>query len=900
MKHLFILFFLPSFVFSQHTQKDPNTGIISKYASNGNILERYKLDNNGYYHGKIEKWYKTNRSYENPKKKSVESYKNGRPYGKQMYWYKNGQLESVSFKDDDAWQETYGEYKSYHENGQQRFYSIRDRKGRLIGPLKRWTDEGTLIKYENYKDGKKHGSQKMWDDLGNGELLEHFNYRDGKKHGFQKEWEWMDHAGETRLSTHYNYQYGKKHGEQKEFYTGYPPYLEKVENYKNGEKHGVFRELNHYGNTLYEENWLDGKKHGKFFSVDVDWGFDYYEENYKYGKKHGICIYYHEPSDNEDPTFQGIKKIENWKDGKLNGLKKEWGDNCYDDANSVSYPELPKYNLILEENYKDGKKDGICKYWEQGSHGDVVEHSTIDHEGFEQEWTTGGDWKEGDFIEEVRYMNGEKTIMKHRRYDGWLTRNHGGMHLDYSKFQDKEFISDLDEAILHAQSILLTYQSSIDNLNENLKLNVIQKQTLEESIIQIEKEKNNIDKNFTEYKNIEIGFEKINKINDKQKKGKINKKQAKILNKIDEFKNSQKDLENQIRSKKQELIEINLAFQKDSMKLSYYAPFPNELNLFVRKNQSLKDLELKKNIYDITYEYPKEYYSDEYVRRLGRNEEAIEMFNLPFNITKNNIGPFFLGMTIEELQLFLETDNYFNSNATDDEGSCAFICDSRVSIDTLENDSKFGDLIFSVKYEAYTDKEWYRPNFWIYLRDNIVHTILYEDSEEEEADDNLRLVESNNGIYFLQNFNQLLLDNPDINEKDIFLKYDYQRRVSKYNIKPPYAYFFDDKTGIFVCLNPNQKANDYDYKGDGGFDYIGTGAFHKSYQPNQGNDDIFLVTNREVESWVITRFLITSNDDFQVNQGLNYKKVRGNEMDEVEIKTFGSYLEIEGDDVNTE
>ena len=53
MKHLIFLFFLSSFVFSQHTQKDPNTGVISKYSSNGNILERYTLDSNGKYHGKI-------------------------------------------------------------------------------------------------------------------------------------------------------------------------------------------------------------------------------------------------------------------------------------------------------------------------------------------------------------------------------------------------------------------------------------------------------------------------------------------------------------------------------------------------------------------------------------------------------------------------------------------------------------------------------------------------------------------------------------------------------------------------------------------------------------------------------------------------------------------------------
>ena len=89
------------------------------------------------------------------------------------------------------------------------------------------------------------------------------------------------------------------------------------------------------------------------------------------------------------------------------------------------------------------------------------------------------------------------------------------------------------------------------------------------------------------------------------------------------------------------------------MRLSYYLPFIDHLILFINKLNKLKEVEELKPLYDFDHEYSKEYYTNEYVRKKGNNEESIEMFDMPFNISKKNIGPFYLGMTKIELESFL-------------------------------------------------------------------------------------------------------------------------------------------------------------------------------------------------------------------------------------------------------
>lgn len=794
MKYFILSLFISSFVFAQHTQKDPDTGVISKYSSNGNITERYTLDSNGKWHGKRERWYATRNSYTTPKKYSIENYKHGKKYGKQTYWHENGQLDMIFYEED---YDTYGEFERYYEDGTPRYYSLRNRKGYRIGPDKEWDEYGVLIKHHNYKNGSKNGSQKNWED---GALVKHYNYEDGKQHGFQKEWEWDEYEGKAILIKHYNYAYGKKHGAQKEYDNQIydEGILISLKNYKNGEKHGLFHEMNRYGGVYYQESWYNGKKHGKWF----DHGFDElgpeYEKNYKHGKKDGVWIEYLNVVDNTladgPPIFAGIKKLQTWKDGKLNGLSKEWGDNCDESENAVMHPSVPQYNLIVEEYYKDGKKHGISKRWSSGSYEEGV-------------------WKEGDFISESNYIEGEGNILKERSRDGWMTRNHDGLYLDFLQFQDEDFLEEIDETIVQSQQIISVYQSSIDTLNSFLKskIDVINNSKIE--IKELETEISNTEKALSEYKEKEIGLEKLKKIQDKYKNGKANKKQEKILSKIVEFQKKISNKEVEIADKKSELVEVYSVQKRDSINLAYYLPFPAAVDSFLKPLVTLKEAELQKSIYDVNEQYSKEFYSKNKVRKLRwDSEELLGFFPHPFSVTKNNIGPFYLGMTKKDLQSFLITDPYFASCANSaarrfqinlgeiedsEKASCSFICDCRFWIDgddTSDDSEKIGDDVYRIKYETWTEKDWYRPNFVIYLSDEIVHTISFDLGGLDDKDDEMRLVEVANGMYLSQPLNELLIQQPSLKEEFIFVKKEFSREM-------PLAYFFDDDIGAYIFFD---------------------------------------------------------------------------------------------------
>ena len=782
MKYFILSLFISSFVFAQHTQKDPDTGVISKYSSNGNITERYTVNSNGKYHGKRERWYSTRNSYTTPQKYGVENWKNGRQYGKQTYWHENGKLDMIVYKDDDTPIGRHGEFERYYEDGTPRYYSLRNRKGYLIGADKEWNDEGVLVK--------------------------HYNYKDGKKHGFQKEWEWDEYEGKAILIKHYNYAYGKKEGAQKEYDMNNEGVLMKLENYKNGEKHGLFQDMSRYGSVQYQESWYNGKKHGKWFDNGFEELGAEYEKNYKHGKKDGVWIeYLNSPESEERPLseFMGIKKLQTWKDGKLNGLSKEWGDNCDESENAVMYPSMPQYNLIVEEYYKDGKKHGISKKWSSGSYEEGV-------------------WKEGDFISESNYIEGEENILKERSHDGWMTRNHDGLYLDFLQFQDEDFLEEIDETIVQSQQIISVYQSSIDTLNSSLKskIDVINNYKIE--IKELETEISNTEKALSEYKEKEIGLEKLKKIQDKYKNGKANKKQEKILSKIVEFQNKISNKEAEIADKKSELVEVYSVQKRDSINLAYYLPFPAAVDSFLKPLVTLKEGELQKSIYDVNEQYSKEFYSKNEVRKLRwDSEELIGIFPLPFSVTKNNIGPFYLGMTKKDLQSFLITDPYFASCANSaafrfqiklderedsEKASCSFICDCRFRIDGEEveemiadgvkkigNDSeKIGDDVYRIKYETWTEKDWYRPNFVIYLSDEIVHTISFDLGGLDVKDDEMRLVEAANGMYLSQPLNELLIQQPSLNEEFIFVKKEFSGEM-------PLAYFFDDDIGAYICFS---------------------------------------------------------------------------------------------------
>ena len=871
MRYLTLLLLIASIAFSQHKQKDPKTGVITKYSSNGNILEKYKLDSEGRYHGKAEAWHETYRTSQTPVKKYIENYKNGYRVGKQKYWFKNGQLKKVKYVNANG--SLYGEFIEYYENGNKRNHVFRDNKGNKSGEERIWSEDGRLLKHFNFKEGYKHGDQKLWEiDTNNFEeymLVEHCKYENGQKHGKQ---------------IYFDTYYGS---------------IEKLENYKNGKKHGKFQDLNQYGNVITEENWYNDKKNGKFFSVCPDFGHLEYTENYKNGKKDGVCVYYHESEDDEDNVFQGIKRLESWKNGKLNGKIKEWGDNCFEDANAVVFPDLPKFNLILEENYVDGKKDGICRYWSSGSHGDWIEHSTLDHEGFEHTWETRGDWREGDFQQEIKYEKGKQIqINKQKDYYGRLIRNYGGMYLNHHFFQDDRFISNINITNSQAAKIKKDYKENIELIKSKLKLNIVKKEMLNDSIGELNFIIKKLKIQLKEFKEEEVGLEKLSKIEFKNTEGKINKKQKKILFAISEFEEKINSSNDKVDSKTRTIEQLSLELQEDSMRLSYYEPFIERLFLFINKLNKLKEEEELKPLYDFDHEYSKEYYKNEYVRKKGNNEESIEMFDMPFNISKKNIGPFYLGMTKIELESFLINDPYFKSCANElvnediedeyneseeDETSCAFFCDCRISIDTL-NYNQFEDLIFEIKYEAYKNNDWLRPTFYIHLSNGIVHTIIFDEEDMEKYSNELRLVEFRNEFYFSQNSNDFILSKNNLKENDVYFKSSTSINDQSL-IDPPLLYFFDTESGAYICFTPILNLSTIQ---SNGFDED-LELYKKARRVNLKTDknETNSINKRfEIETWLINRFVITNQDLFHVNHGLKYDLISLDKLSDLEITDY--------------
>ena len=110
---------------------------------------------------------------------------------------------------------------------------------------------------------------------------------------------------------------------------------------KNGKEHGLQKQWHgEDGQLEFERNYKDGKPDG----LTREWydnGQLRREKNYKDGKIVGLSrIWYGEDGQLADEV--------NYKDGKKDGFHRMWYENG---------------QLIWERNYKDGRKDGFDRIW---------------------------------------------------------------------------------------------------------------------------------------------------------------------------------------------------------------------------------------------------------------------------------------------------------------------------------------------------------------------------------------------------------------------------------------------------------------------------------------------------------------------------------------------------------
>ena len=270
--------------------------------------------------------------YRNEQLKSEGNYKEGKKDGLTKRWYENGQLELEENyregKEDGLCKRWYKKEKIQLELEENYTYGYRD------GLCKRWyrngqlRSEGNYTGLREYEDGsydeydvsaltaaKKDGLCKEWYE--NGQLKLEENFKEGTKDGLTKRWH---ENGQLELEI--NYKEGKKDGLCKVLTTkfGYVFKVVRDGNYKDGKFTGFCVE--------YDTRNISGKR-GEF--------------NYKDGVKHGLFKDYFV----KEHDFKERVELEgNYKDGKLDGLCTSYF------VDQSTYPHIIK--KYEEKYYKDG------------------------------------------------------------------------------------------------------------------------------------------------------------------------------------------------------------------------------------------------------------------------------------------------------------------------------------------------------------------------------------------------------------------------------------------------------------------------------------------------------------------------------------------------------------------
>jgi len=717
---LLILLLVPFLLCSQHTIKDPNSGVISKYASDGQILKRYKLDSDGYNHGKREEWYSTGERY------SIKNWKHGREYGKQTYWHKNGQLDMIIYKDDDAWGSTYGELIRYYENGQKRFYQLRSRKGYKIGADKEWDIWGNPVSHYNYKNGLKHGAQKEWNSRWHKVMTSLENYSEGKKYGLFKKWTDYVEGGE---------------------------------------------DLGDEGSLYLVENWKNDKKHGRFLSYDTISRNQIYERNYKDGQYDGVQKTYYENSQ--------LESEENYIDGKKYGVRKTYYENgqleseenyINDKKDGVQKTYYENSQLESEENHTNGKKDGVQKTYYENSQLESEENYT------NGESKTKKLFENGILVKELINTEQGWIVLKARDSRGWISVNHGGKYLNYTVFQDEEHLSILDASINIAENIILEYKKNVVYHTyeiERIERNKIDYESKSDSLNLVlnnytKKKRKKISK-ISSTKTLDILHREVNKIDsfiqstENPIPDELRGKQLKLYKKITEHtwgvpKGSLDIiqrivfLEDMIDSFSIILQDCNQAIFQHNDLLAHYSRNILPVEEYIEKSNLELDNEKLKEIYDLNYEYPEEFYSSKQVYRLF----PLSSIPISFSFSKESVGPFRLGMTDADLLKLLNSDPFFGNLAKKMNNEphdltaefmtdyCAIPCDFRIRIISGEDDLEIintyldgglsqDEKYYRFKYEVVGQNgEWHRGHFTFYSNNDIIHTILFSGMTESE------------------------------------------------------------------------------------------------------------------------------------------------------------------------
>lgn len=192
-----------------------------------------QTDANGLKQGVWKKPYENSGVYQ-----YVGQFKDGKPYGKFVYYYQTGEVEAVIQFNSDG---SVGYSKMYHESG----YMMA--RGKYVNQKKDsiWVyfdDRGIISYQETYKNGKLNGDQIIYYEPVNNQYLvaKWYTYKDGKKHG-----EFKTFHPNTQVESEGSYDMDRLNGMVKYYHPNGK--LMRIERYNLGVKHGYWIYYNDKG-----------------------------------------------------------------------------------------------------------------------------------------------------------------------------------------------------------------------------------------------------------------------------------------------------------------------------------------------------------------------------------------------------------------------------------------------------------------------------------------------------------------------------------------------------------------------------------------------------------------------------------------------------------------------------
>jgi|GEM_PF-823223 len=290
--------------------------------------------------------------------------------GEWHYYYENGKpKKTVEFKPNDTteylksfWDKD-GNQTVINGNGVvKEYYATKKPKlettytnGLPNGKYTEWNANGTVRVEGKYKNGLKEGEWKLWNFTSH-TLYQLTNYKQGEKHGLFKEY-----TPDEILVIKGNYLEGEKDGIWEYYFENGAKDM--IGGFKHDMQHGHWDYWYPNGQLYYEGSFVNGKKEGEwnfYYKTGEKWKSGHYQND----KKEGLWTTWYE---NGQEAFEG--KYENgkeqgvWTSWYENGVMKDRGTFDAGKMNQTWTGWYPNDQKRYEGTYTNDLKDGKWSFW---------------------------------------------------------------------------------------------------------------------------------------------------------------------------------------------------------------------------------------------------------------------------------------------------------------------------------------------------------------------------------------------------------------------------------------------------------------------------------------------------------------------------------------------------------